>query len=363
MRVLHLVSGDLWAGAEVATYHLLVQLARSSSVCVSALLLNDGELAQRLRCHEEIVTTIEDESQQSFPSLARNVRRHCQGADLVHAHRYKENLLAALSGRPWLSTQHGRPEPTEGWRDGVQRKLIHEIDQGVKRYSAKRVIAVATEVQEWLQGHARQRRTVLVPNGIPDVAAEQPGRPWADRPRRLGVLARLFPVKGLALAIDAVAACDSGVEFEILGDGPEREALEQRVRERGCEGRVRFLGHLSNPLPHVAEWRALLVTSLHEGNPISVLEALALGTPVISCSLRGIDEILAGEGGLLIPHREPEGWARSIESILDNDAIGSEMSLRARRRFEAAWSVDVAADAMLRVYREIVDEGSHSAAS
>ena len=76
MRVLHLVSGDLWAGAEVATYHLLVQLARSSSVSIGALLLNEGELARRLRSHGDIVTTVEDETQQSFFSLLRSVRRH-----------------------------------------------------------------------------------------------------------------------------------------------------------------------------------------------------------------------------------------------------------------------------------------------
>lgn len=361
MRVIHLISGDLWAGAEVATYHLLVQLARSGSARVGALLLNEGELAQRLRSHPDIDTIVESESQRAFFDLARRVRRHCAGADLVHAHRYKENLLAAFTGRPWLSTQHGRPEPTTGTRDSAQRRLVHWLDQRVKRHFASRVIAVSREVEEWLAGPGGQRRTVLVHNGIPDLAAGQAVPPWAERPRRVGVLARLFPVKGIDLAIAAVAASRSGVELEILGDGPERRALEALVRERGCGERVRFLGHVSDPLPYVARWRALLVTSLHEGNPISVLESLALGTPVISYSLRGIEEILAGEGGVLVPNREPEGWARTIDSVLGGDAAGVEMSLRARRRFEAAWGIDVAANAMLRVYREVVGAPSGAA--
>jgi glycosyltransferase involved in cell wall biosynthesis len=95
------------------------------------------------------------------------------------------------------------------------------------------------------------------------------------------------------------------------------------------------------------------VTSLHEGNPISVLEALALRTPVVSGALRGIEEILRGEGGVLVPHREPEGWARAIESVACSESRGSELSAAARRRFESEWGVEVAAAAMQRVYREI----------
>jgi L-malate glycosyltransferase len=353
VRVVHLISGDLWAGAEAATYHLIVALARSG-VDVTALLLNDGELARRLRSHPEIATVVEDEARHSFLGLARQVRRHCRGADLVHAHRYKENLLAALSGRPWVSTQHGRPEPTAGARDAWQRGLVHALDRAAKRHGARRVIAVSSEVRDWLAGPARQPRVVLVPNGIPDLAAARAVPAWAERPRRVGVLARLFPVKGLDLAIDAIAACEATIELEILGDGPEREGLERRARDRGCAQRVHFLGHVADPLPRVAEWRALLVTSLHEGNPISVLESLALSTPVVSGPLPGIEEILGGEGGLLIPHRGPEGWARAIESLLANEELGSDLSSRARRRFEAAWRIEVAADGMLRVYRDVL---------
>jgi glycosyltransferase involved in cell wall biosynthesis len=356
VRVVHLISGDLWAGAEAATYHLIVALARLRAVEVTALLLNDGELARRLRAHVEIATIVEDESRHGFAALARRVRGHCRGADLVHAHRYKENLLAALAGRPWLSTQHGRPEPTSGWRDALERGLVHRLDQGVKRHRARRVVAVSREVQEWLAGPARQPHAVLVPNGIPDLAAALAVPPWSDRPRRVGALARLFPVKGLDLAIDAIARAP-GIELEILGEGPERAALEARARERGCADRVQFRGHVVDPLPSVAQWRALLVTSLHEGNPISVLEALALGTPVISGSLRGIADILAGEGGVLVPHREPEGWARAIESVVASDATGADLSARARQRFEAAWRVEVAARAMERLYREVIGVG------
>lgn len=355
MRVVHLISGDLWAGVGVATYHLLVELARSRSIDVSALLLNEGELSRRLRSHPGIVTIVESESRRSFVSLLRSVRRRCREADLVHAHGYKENLLAALSGRPWLSTQHGRPELTVGWRDTAYRALVHGLDRAVKRHSAQLVVAVSSEVQEWLERRANLHRTALVPNGIPDVASAQPVRPWVDRPRRLGVLARLFPVKGLHLAIDALAACAADIELEVLGDGPERAALERHAMERGCKSRVRFLGHVPDPLPHVAEWRALLLTSFHEGNPISVLEALALGTPVISSALRGVDEVLGGEGGVLVPHRNAQGWADTIGSILGDPALGSEMSLRARRRFEAAWAVEIAAKAMSTLYAGIAD--------
>ena len=110
MKIAHIASGDLWAGAEVATYHLLSALAERADLTVSAVVLNSGELANRLRARG-IAVALTSEAGNSFVALRRNVQAHLTGADLVHAHRYKENLLAALSGHPWVTTRHGQLEP------------------------------------------------------------------------------------------------------------------------------------------------------------------------------------------------------------------------------------------------------------
>jgi len=350
IEVTHLISGDLWAGAEVATFHLVRALSRRRDVSVSVVALNEGTLVARLRgCGVRVAVV--PESQHGFVGLWRRVRRELSCCDLVHAHRYKEDLLAALSGRPWVATQHGRPEPAEGaarWRMGIYLAL----NRLALRSRARRVIAVSGEIEDWLRGHVPGPRVARIWNGIADPLAGREPSAWRDRPLCVGVLGRLAPVKGYELAVETVARCP-GVELEIVGDGPERPRLEALARGAGAAERIRFLGHLEEPLGRVARWRAMLVTSLHEGNPIGVLEAMALGTPVLSCPLRGIEEILAGRGGRVVKAgREPAEWARALQGLLDDGAEGDRLSREARQRFLESFLDERCAEGTAALYRE-----------
>lgn len=347
MRVVHLVSGDLWAGAEAATFALVRALARRDDLEVSALVLNPGELATRLEA-AGVAVAIEPETGRSFGALLRAVRARVRGADLVHAHRYKEDLLAALSGRPFVATQHGRPEPFAG-AAALRMRAYLALDRLARR-RARALIAVSPEVAEWLTPRAGATPVFVSPNGIDVPAAAAGAAPWAERPRCVGVVARLVPVKDVALAIDAVAATRD-VALEIVGDGPERAALEARARASGAAARIRFAGFDPSPPERLAGWRALLVTSRHEGHPIGVLEALAVGTPVVSAPLRGVAEVLDGRGGWLLPDRDPAAWGRALERIVGDAAAGAAASQAARRRFEEAFTADAAAERVAAIYR------------
>lgn len=354
----HLASGDLWAGAEVATWHLLCALAERPDVEVSAVVLNEGELLTRLRA-AGVSAHLEPEAGRGARALAAAVRARCAGSQLVHAHRYKENLLAALSGRPWLSTQHGRPEPFRGaaaWRMRAYRVL----DGLAKRLSARRVIAVSSEVEAWAVLRFGRRRTVRLGNGIADPAHEVPLVPFAERPMRVGALARLVPVKGLELAIDAVARCP-GLELEIVGEGPERQALLRRAAAGGAAGRVVFTGFDPSPLSRLARWRALLVTSHHEGQPISVLEALALGVPVLAGPLPGVAEILGAQGGWTLADREPGPWAARLARLAADRGEGARVAASGRARFLATFTAAGAAERMVKLYRQILAPAGESA--
>jgi glycosyltransferase involved in cell wall biosynthesis len=348
LRVCHVLSGDLWGGAASATLHLARALAARDDVAVRVLLLNSGVAAQRCAA-AGLEVEIEPEGGRSFLALARAVRARLTGVDLVHAHGYKEDLLAALSGRPWLATLHGRPEPLRA--GAAARFAVYTgLDRVALRFGALRVIAVSGELERWLSRRIGARRVLHAWNGIDDPVREPPPEAWAGRPRRVGVLARLFPVKGLALAVEAVAACP-GLELEIVGEGPERDSLQRRAVALGAAGRIRFVGFDPEPEARLRRWRLLLLTSLHEGNPISVLEALAWGTPVLSAPLPGVAELLAGRGGWLLPDRDVGRWAAAILRRVDDVVTGSRASAQARARFLEAFTADAAAERVARAYR------------
>ncbi len=352
-RVLHLLSGDRWAGAEVATAHLLAALAARGDLRVGAIVLNPGRLAERL-AKEGVPVEVIPEAERGFGALGRAVRARARDADLLHAHRYKEHLLAALAGRPWVATQHGRPEPFRG-RAALRMALYTGTSRLALRLSARRAIGVSREVCAWLERALPPARVVRIWNGIRDPAPAVSPPPWRARPMRVGALARLEPVKALDLAVDAVVRCP-GLELEIVGDGPERAALEARARAAG--ERVRFVGFEANPLPRLARWRVLLVPSLHEGNPIGVLEALALGTPVLSADLPGVAEILDGRGGWSEPRRRADAWAETLARVASDAAEGERASAAGRARFLEAFTAERAAEATAALYREVLGRRS-----
>ena len=350
ISVVHLLSADLWAGAEVATFHLVRALTRRTEVDVRVVTLNHGELTQRLE-RSGVPVEVEPEAGRSFASLLPAVRRRLAGADLVHAHRYKENLLAALSGRPWLSTQHGRPEPVRSVLPWARNRVYGELDRWVKRRSARTVIAVSKEIEVWLGRQIGSERVLRSWNGIDDPIQGEVPIPWTERPLRVGIAARLSPVKNVELAIDAISACP-GIELEIVGDGPEREHLERQIEALGASQRIRLLGFTQNPHPLMKSWRALLVPSLHEGNPIGVLESLALGTPVLAAPLPGVGEILADKGGRVQPDRDAARWAERIQAFVRDEAAGTRLSIEARARFLDAFTADAAAVRCVSIYRD-----------
>jgi glycosyltransferase involved in cell wall biosynthesis len=355
VNVVHLISADLWAGREVATFELLRALVRRDDVQPAALLLNEGILARRLR-EAGVPTFVEPESGRTFPALARAVRKRVAGAALVHSHGYKEDVLAAFSGRPWITTQHGRPEPFRG--AARLRFLMYDwLDRTIQRASARRVVAVSREIEDWLAPRVGAGRVARIGNGIADPAHDTPIPVWRERPLRAGVAARLFPVKGVDLAVAAVACCP-GIELEVVGDGPERGALERLARELGASDRIRFLGFEADPVPRMAKWRLLLVPSLHEGNPIAVLEALAMGTPVLAGPLPGVAEILAGHGGWTLADRDVGTWSAALDRHLRAEDRGDATSRAGRSRFVEAFRAELPAATMATLYHAVLGAAS-----
>ena len=117
MRIFHLISGDLWAGAEVMYYRLLKGLLNYKNLELTAILLNEGKLADEIR-KLGIPVNIVDETRLNFFEIVRNVRKIITLAspDIIHSHRQKENILAYLSAKSdkkiqLVCTQHGMPEP------------------------------------------------------------------------------------------------------------------------------------------------------------------------------------------------------------------------------------------------------------
>jgi glycosyltransferase involved in cell wall biosynthesis len=257
---------------------------------------------------------------------------HRERIDVVHTHNRYAHLVgragAALARRPIVSTVHYLRDTEPGWREAIRRWLDHAS----ARVLCSAVITVSDAQRQAYQQAAGMESARLETHrhGV-DATVFRPDPAARDRLRRtfgLDVEALLFttvamlrPGKGLEYLLQAVAKMRSRTPVArvlIVGDGEERPKLETLVAALGLTEVVRFVGVRSDVPGLLAAADVYVHPSLSEALPISVLEAMAVGLPVVASSVGGIPEIVADEQtGMLVPPAHADQLAAAMLRLLD----------------------------------------------
>jgi L-malate glycosyltransferase len=360
LRILQIVSGDLWAGAETQFFQLVTALHDGREVEVRAAIMNPGILADRLVA-KGVRTDIFDERRQTTPRIAR---RLCAIArdwrpSVVHTHRRKEHMLGGLaalaSGANAVATIHGRNEFKHPWWR-LRHSLLSSLEHLVLTHVHRRIIGVSEEMAGYLPG--RPDRIVMIPNGIDVVAirkaSQQSSPPLPGRPGgRLAFIGRLEPVKRIDRIVDTLAALHAAEpgrwSLFILGEGSQRAAIEKRVRSWDLGAHVHMLGFTADPLPLLAQMDALVFASEHEGLPMTALEALALGVPVVSPAIGGLTRLVRDSGiGRIVSSDDPLDLAKAIRGAASANSQPSRPSAVPER-----YTINVSVRSHINVYRKL----------
>lgn len=341
-------------------FNLLCHLKAYPDLDLGIIILNEGKLAEKLRSCGVAVHVI-DEKLLSFRDIVQRSRSIIRSStpDVIHSHRYKENILATLAAGfngsiRLIATQHGLPE-SAGRKTTLASQLVSKANYHLlSRYFTK-TVAVSEDVRNFLvQQHAFSEESVdSIHNGI-----EVPDTIPSNRRSGefvIGSSGRLFPVKDYPLMIkiaQAIASTNAtDVYFELAGEGPERSMLESMLQHHGLQSRFILRGHQEDMDSYYQGIDLYLNTSLHEGIPMTILEALARGIPVIAPSVGGISEIITnGIEGFLIKSRQPEAFAEKCLLLRDNVELRKKMSVAARDRAEQAFSAEKMAAGYYRLY-------------
>jgi glycosyltransferase involved in cell wall biosynthesis len=366
VSVCHIASGDGWGGAEAQVATLLKSLAERGDVRLCAIVLNDLRLAQELRQAGVNVKVI-PEREKSFPRILFESVAFLrgQGVQVIHSHRYKENLLALLLALRYpvrlVRTQHGQPEPHTGF-GGLKQRFVYAVDRQIARYAADHVISVSSDLTAYLQGHMSARKVTIVRNGI-SLDQVCSGLTHSDAKQRLfirgdapvvGIATRLTAIKRLDLFV-ATAACLSkafpDARFVIAGEGAEEGRLRQLIQDAGLEHEVLLLGHRVDIHDVVRAMDILLITSDHEGLPMVLLEAMALGVPVVSRHVGGIPEVIEdGVTGCLVRSDSPVELARVCASLLRDLEQRKRIADAARYEVQQNYSAEKNAADITQIY-------------
>jgi glycosyltransferase involved in cell wall biosynthesis len=285
--------------------------------------------------------------------FARKLRQHAPM--LFHAHlttplacRY--GLIAArVAGLPVIATLH-LYMPVSRRAIPVQKLVSLAVD----RYIAVSQ-AVARHLSVLCVGGSRKIRVVY--NGVPIAQFE---RGPSGGMRRAGshptvlTIARLHPQKALECLLRAAVLVPEA-RFLVAGDGRERGALEAQARTLGVTERVAFLGYRDDVAALLRDADVFVLPSLYEGLPVSLLEAMAAGTPVVATAVDGTDEaIVHGESGILVPPRDPVALARAIQDVLADPALARRLVKYGKERVRQHFSAEAAAEGVCDVYREVL---------
>jgi glycosyltransferase involved in cell wall biosynthesis len=368
-RVLHIASGDLWAGAEVQLHTLLSRLHERDDTVVYAALMNKGELAKRLRTLG-IAVTVLDESRLNSWQILKGLRALMKTLqpDVIHTHRIKENILGALANltttrATCVRTVHGASEHPPRGLSQLHKQILASLDTFTGRHLQQRIIAVSQGLQAPLAQTFGRDKVVVIENGI-DIAAVQAAiepvdfREQAPAACHIGIVGRLQAVKRIDIFLDMAARLiqthpEKNWRFHVIGDGPLRTQLQQQASSLDIAGRVTFHGHRRDSVACVAGLDALVMCSDHEGMPMTLLEAVTAGTPVLAHAVGGMVQVLENhQGGLLVSEHNPQAYAAGLLELL---ALPKE-ELRAagQAHVRAEYAAEVNADKVSRLYREII---------
>ena len=283
--------------------------------------------------------------------------------DILHCHLIPSNIIAkplgALLGVPVIINHDHTNDPHR-----IDNKILLALDKSTNRF-AHHIIAVASACRDFLTSHESisPDKISLVPNAI-DLRRFSPGEASRDEAKaRLGLPAgsrivagvgRLNPQKNFGLFLDIaaqLAARFPNVHFLLAGDGPEEKMLREKAAALGIASRILFSGYVSNTRLVYLAADVLLMPSRYEGLPMTLLEAMAMGLPVVASKLDGIAEVIGdGEEGFLVPPADAALFVERTASLLTDAELSSCIAKNARAKIEARFSVERMTSAVEDIY-------------
>jgi glycosyltransferase involved in cell wall biosynthesis len=332
--------------------------------------------------------------------------------DVIHTHTAKAGTVGRVAGLlyRWLtfSTLFGRPRRCRlvhtyhghifhSYYGALKTRIFLNIEKALARIATDRIIVISPQQyreihEEFGVGSAKQ--FAIIPLGLDTtVFADWPARRHVLRDEMgaseedviVGIVGRLTEVKNHSLFLKAIARYreKSGmaqdgrcVRFIIIGDGHLRNKLEDEARELGIDNEVLFAGTRNDPENFYPALDVVALTSLNEGTPLTLIEAMANARAVIATSVGGVSDLLGGEAvslpslnensgytlrerGVLVRPNDAAAFCRGLARLIKDTELRREMGERGRRFVEQNYSKERLLADVMNLYQELAEDRQH----
>ena len=361
IKIAQLISSGGFYGAENMLANLLDGL-RDLEVDIVLYVIDNAynshlEIASRAEASGIPVTIIHCKGR--FDALAAKTLRMsllASGISVLHTHGYKADLYgywaARSSGIALVSTCHN-------WtKASMALRLYCVLDKLVLR-GFECVVAVSPQVEEeLLRIGIRRKRLRRIANGVAtSVSRAQLPSSNSNAVLTIGMAARLVEDKGIADLLKAASQLGSmsqRLRFVIAGDGPLRAQFEAQASALDVAERTTFLGFVPDMRSFYASLDIFVLPSLREGLPMSVLEALAAGKPVIASRVGAIPDVVLHEwSGLLIEPGDSSALVSALERLIEDPSLRARLGENGRSHIEESHSALAMSKLYLGLYRDV----------
>jgi glycosyltransferase involved in cell wall biosynthesis len=292
------------------------------------------------------------------------IREH--RVDVVHAHGYKANCYAIYGSALTNARRFATCHPWTETDYSLKARLYTRLD---KAWLGKMdgIAAVSNEVKEKLLQRLPENSCPVIPNGI---QLERFHRAKKDlqvlqsmgvKPGDfvIGTVGRLVPEKGfhnLISAMKPVVLRHPNARLFFVGDGPLHDVLCQQVSESDLQENVRFLGVRKDIPELLACFDLFVMSSVSEGLPMALLEAMAAGIPIVSTGVGEIPKVIHhGVSGMLVPPDGAAALSQAIRLLLEDRKLASNLAYAAAARVAGFYSSEKMAEQYLKLYQQILD--------
>jgi glycosyltransferase involved in cell wall biosynthesis len=369
VRILHVIGSGERGGAEIFLYSLLKEMIKlpqfSIEVCFTMSRGSVADLMGDLGIKTYCLNMKSGFDLINAMKLKRLIKK--RKYDIIHSHtgQLLTCLAIRLASQPLqIMTEHGSVMSDFPVRKKIERYFLRTILR-----SYKYLVAVSESIRKAMviKYNVPADKIVVIRNGVRLDRFTERVLPTQELRQKLalslhrkivGAVARLFPEKGidhLILAAPIVLQKHPDCLFMIAGDGPLRQELERQVKNAGPSGNFKFLGQRDDIPDLLSIMDVLVIPSVSEGMPISALEAMASGKPIVAYAVGGMPEIVdQGKTGFLVSPRSPDLLADAINILLSNAGIRLRMGQYSRERALKEFDIRTSAKRYEDLYSKVL---------
>lgn len=368
IKILHLTYDMRIGGTEMVIKNIIEgcdnKSFQMSIYCIEPTL---GPWGQELKDRGLIVSSYARREGFDF-TLIRTLRAYIRdnNIDIIHCHQYTPWVYGALASlmlnTKVIFTEHGRFYPdSTSWKRRLVNPILSILTDRIT------VIAKATRQSLVEYEFLREEHIKVVYNGIKEVNVDKSRyallKDSMDMPINghvIGTIARLDPIKNQTMLLRSFALVlkkIKNVTLLIIGDGEERERLEELAKELGVKEQVIFTGYKPNPYEYLKLMKLFLLPSFSEGTSMTLLESLSLGIPCVVTNVGGNPEIIEHNfTGLVTPTDEHEKFASAIIELLSNEELCFQFSMNAKNTFQSRFTQQIMQKQYSAIYQQLAEK-------